>query len=64
MKFYIKLIKILFLMFIIFQLWMKNKQKDWLNMLQKKRENDHLKLRINTNFIIQKNESGNIREES
>ena len=39
-------------------------------MLERKRENDHLKFRINNdfafqkeNFIIQKNESGNVRNE-
>ena len=46
------------------------KQTNVLNFLQRKRENDLLKLRINNdfgfqkeNFTIQKNESGNVRNE-
>ena len=50
---------------------MDEKQTKELNFLQRKRENDHLEQRINNNFIfqkenftIQKNDSGNVRNES
>ena len=50
---------------------MDEKQTKEINFLQRKRENDHLGQRINNNFIfqkenftIQKNDSGNVRNES